>query len=525
MVIKISQIDGKINIHQIDRDSVSGVQQVELISLDSNFFYIDQNKLHSKEKMLDAKRNIDKFEQKQLQNLSLANPVIRISENSAHLYSEYSGFYHLFYCKNTRGEIYISDSFSALHQYAETLTLQLQETLEYIQISTTLGDKTIFREINKFHPGYVYDLISLENKNISRREVIESTYEEVKHEISGYFDLLKDVQKPIYCDISGGYDTRTCTASLMKSNIYFNFVTNNRSQEISSDQKLAAQISGVLQIPMHTINIEPSKIDYSDITDYNNIDLIRGLDVSYRLNTEIKNKSLLGGLVVGGWGAENLRNQHGKLNSIESMAGGYGFNRLKTPVSTDYTEQIMEKIKMELEFLQVSYDPKSIGEVIHYFIKARHWAGSMLTVRNKYVDTLFPFYDPNIALKILGLDKSNVNYQKKLIDEFAPSLSDIPFGSSDTPLFDSKQQQLLYSLNKYKKKIMRKMGIRNEKQVQATDYPFPIKQFEDKISELDNFTGLSSKFLVQSNQSRNLPRYIGLCKIIEEQASKIRYAK
>lgn len=440
------------------------------------------------------------------------NSKLHILDNVCHLTTESSGYFQLYY-HNTLNEIYISDSIFKIVPLVNELTLNKQNCLEYINMSTVLGNETIFNEIKKFKPHSVYDLDKMSDKKLAILSYdTTANIASLEHAIETYFQALKKLNQTIYVDLSGGYDTRTALSALIYHQVPFELVTNNRLESVSPDIKIAEKIAKKLNKELNIINIEPSTIDPNDFSAIDFSEMVRGLDVCFRLKEEISNKTNLNGIKLGGWGAEMIRNQYGSDKTFDQIINGFAYNKLKLSNKTeekDYLTNIKNKLENELDFWEINQNHPKFSQLLHYRIKARHWAGSMLTMRNNHTSTLFPFYHPEIAL-ISNLLPENNTYQNQLIKKYAPMLVDIPFSSGDKPL--SKVEQIKFESEKFLRKLLRKLGIKNTLKT-TTDYPFPIYEIKDNPIFAE-FLNISKDHLIKTNQNHLITKYFVILSIV-----------
>jgi hypothetical protein len=141
---------------------------------------------------------------------------------------------------------------------------------------------------------------------------------------------------------------------------------------------------------------------------------------------------------------------------------------------------------------------------------ARHWAGTMLTMRNRHTATLFPFYHPDISFVCNSFENNN-QIQTELIKKFAPILNGIPYSSADKPL--DMVSKLVYIYKKWSRKISRKLGRKNSLRSKM-DYSFNAELFYDD-ERLNKLLNLSLKHLEQTNQTQFIPRYCTILSIFK----------
>jgi hypothetical protein len=447
------------------------------------------------------------------QNDYIFNSKLKLDKEHTTLTTESSGYFQLYYYSQA-DTLYISDSVLGLLPEIETPTLNKQNCLEYINMSTVLGNETIFYEIKKFCPHAIYDLDTLTHSKLqSFQSTNEAGLQALEKRLKIYFEALKKLNQTIYVDLSGGYDTRTVLSCLIHFGVPYELVTNNRSVEVSSDVIIAKKIAERLNKRLIVVDIEPAEIDYGSIAPLIQTDIVRGIDIAFRLNHEIENKAQLKGIKIGGWGAEMIRNQYATNKSFEQIIAGFAYKKLNfksASEESDYLKNIALKLEEELAFWNINSQSPQFSKLLHYQVKARHWAGTMLTMRNRHTATLFPFYHPDISFVCNSFENNN-QIQTELIKKFAPILNGIPYSSADKPL--DMVSKLVYIYKKWSRKISRKLGRKNSLRSKM-DYSFNAELFYDD-ERLNKLLNLSLKHLEQTNQTQFIPRYCTILSIFK----------
>ncbi len=433
------------------------------------------------------------------------NTKLKLNNSGTKLVTESSGYYQLYYY-NQPDTLHISDSVFTLLPIVSSPTLNKQNCLEYINMSTVLGNETVFNEIKKFCPHAIYDLDTLTyHKLQSFQSTNEAGLQALEKRLKTYFEALKKLDQPIYVDLSGGYDTRTVLSCLIHFGVPYELVTNNRSVEVSSDLIIAKKIAERLNKTLIVVDIEPAEIDYRNIDPLIQTDMVRGIDIAFRLKQEIENKAQLEGVKIGGWGAEMIRNQYATNKSFDQIVSGFAYKKLifkSVQEEVDYLRNISSKLKEEMAYWNINSQSPQFSKFIHYHIKARHWAGTMLTMRNRHTATLFPFYHPDISFVCNSFENNN-QIQIELIEKFAPILKGIPYSSADKPL--DTRAKIVYFYKKWERKILRKLGVKSIIKSGA-DYFFPFNTYIDENVLID-FLGVSIDYLYRTNQKQLISRY------------------
>lgn len=431
---------------------------------------------------------------------------IIFSQNKLFLVTDKSG--HLFTLEATKGKFQsYSSSFSLLCHSLENLTLQKQEILEYINTAAVYGGKTFCSEINHAISGQVYNLSQNNRESyIDDRIFLTKNANELLGDIKKYFSQFSHAQLSAGCDISSGYDTRTILASLLDAGIDTGLVCNDRPRNISPDAQIADQISKYFKKELHLIPLEYSRLTEGGLSlseMMQQSEFSRGVDISKRFMNEVGNKSEIFPLMFSGWGAEMLRNQFGKSSNIVDLVKGYGYSRIQLRSDKEmdvYVQNIIKKMKRtQIEWSSSMFmDPV---EIAYYFEKGRYWAGSSLTVRNKYAYWLFPFHDFTLAKSVLGFKRRNQKLQSTVIKTLNHDLSRFPYGSSDI-LIRNKMDKIGKNIVRTFKKIKRKL-VKN-KQLESADYSDGYRGTDDTF--IGEITGVDRKFLRKNNNIREIAK-------------------
>jgi len=439
--------------------------------------------------------------------------IITYVKNELKVVTDCSGFLQLFQVE-IGSDLMLSTSFSLLCSIAPNLTLSKQEVLEYLQTSTTFNNKTIFKEITVSKSASILSLFPGRNtKTYFTPKYEDITYEELLVKVKSYFKQWSGGK--IIADLSGGFDTRTLAASLMSSNCNFEFVTNNRSLDISKDILVSKKIAKQFNIPLHIAELENNYLNdtISNVECVYAYELSRGMDISKRVVNEIYNKANINDLIFGGWGAEMLRNTHGQQNNVRKLISGFGYNRFVMPkdIEKEYLDNLEDKLIETLNHLQ-DYDENFIGEIAFYRFKSKDWVGSALSARNKYAHWLFPFFDIKLAIPIINLEHKDRNVQKRFIKDLKKEFESITFGNGD----DFKM-----IWNKIKRKVKKVMpNTKNNFANSNTDYQYESVDNQHKL--IYDVTKINKDYLKNIQANRIIPRYDALSVLLNSlESSKL----
>lgn len=412
-----------------------------------------------------------------------------ITDKSGHYFS---------YSSVENSEVVYSTSLVTLAEYLDDVNYRKQELLEFINVAASFGGKTIFNTIEHLESGKIIDLDSKMKTTFYTIEIGKTNFDEFLKRVKDYFSNFPSLDLTIGADLSGGFDTRTVVAGLLDSGTSFNFLTNDRPAHVSNDKKTATDIAKKFRKPIHVISLEDNyeNVHLTDIDIVKNLESARGVDISKRVFNEIKNKSKEHQLIIGGWGAEMLRNQHGRFTSVKSLVKGFGYNRIK--LDKREHKEYLNNLEAKLNHLyEIKNKGKaSISELAFYLEKGKYWAGSVLSVRNKYAFWIFPFFDPEISLPLLGLKNKGNNLQNKVAIELCSKFEAIPYGNIDT------ESTFISTLKQYLKKV-----VPYKKRKRKTTYDYPLDSDFKKYSTLGEIVELDQEYLVNNGASRSVSKY------------------
>ncbi len=421
-----------------------------------------------------------------------------------HLVTDKSGHYHSFVYEKAGVSSY-STSFTAMLAAHNNLKPSKQEIIEFINVAATFGGKTISKEINHCEAGTIIDLAIGSKKKYFKFFVKESNLEKLSNVLKEYFEALAFSRKKIGIDLSGGFDTRTALSAAHSAGLNATMLSNVRPKSVSRDIDVANIVSKTLSLIIKEIPLESNEKHFYP----NNTELVkflegaRGIDILKRVYNEIINKTSQTNVIIGGWGAEMLRNQHGKFSSVKTLASGYGYNRiiLNNFENSYYCNNLTSKFYNTL--YQIN-KPKYVNnaEILFYMEKGKYWVGSVLTARNKFGYWLFPFFDATIASQLLGLKNKGNKLQKNVINYFEPELKIVPFGNMDTES----------TLTTYVKGFIKKMtGRKINKGNDEYDYPFEKTELK---TDPEKFCGISLQYLLSTKNKRSVAKYFTISELI-----------
>ena len=381
-----------------------------------------------------------------------------------------------------------------------------QEMLEFVNVASTFGGNTIFKNIVHNKAGNIINLQNNTRDNYFNIHIKNTNFKDFIISVKNYFNNFSNVTKSIGADLSGGFDTRTIAAALLNAKVDFDFLTNNRPESVSKDKEVAIQIAKEVGKQIHVIPLEKNfKNQYIDQnTIIKKLEAARGADILKRVYNEIQNKSNLTDVIIGGWGAEMLRNQHGRFNNLQDLVRGFGYYRIN--INKERDTKYLHAIETKLNYLKTI--PKdsntSISELAFYLEKGKYWSGSVLSARNKYAFWFFPYFDPILSIPMLGLNRKGNKLQNKVVNKLYSNFSKIPYGNIDT------ESTLVSAIKTFIKKILK---LKKYTKQNKFDYPKDVSSVDYK--ELEELININQDILIQKGASRSVSKYETLGEFIK----------
>ena len=140
-----------------------------------------------------------------------------------------------------------------------------QEMLEFVNVASTFGGNTIFKNIVHNKAGNIINLQNNTRDNYFNIHIKNTNFKDFIISVKNYFNNFSNVTKSIGADLSGGFDTRTIAAALLNAKVDFDFLTNNRPESVSKDKEVAIQIAKEVGKQIHVIPLEKNfKNQYID---------------------------------------------------------------------------------------------------------------------------------------------------------------------------------------------------------------------------------------------------------------------
>lgn len=141
----------------------------------------------------------------------------------------------------------VSNSLPLVAGTSSTYDLSGQAVKEFLLKESTVGRKTIFKDIYRLMMG---DLLKIEDKDgeVMSRAIYDYcvdniTFYEHMERISNYFGLLNKYNGKVATDLSGGFDTRTIAAVANDQIKNLQANTNPNPNDGGVDEKLSSEIA------------------------------------------------------------------------------------------------------------------------------------------------------------------------------------------------------------------------------------------------------------------------------------------
>ena len=330
-----------------------------------------------------------------------------------------------------RNCIYISNSFLAIGEALDNLTVSSQALMEFAVTQAVYGGATFFQEINHLESGMIYQV----NEELKRRRYFSPSYkkdysvEDVFNDIGNYFEIFKknDVDLKITADLSGGYDTRLVNAILRYKKIkYTPNVNTNVTDE--SDVRIAREIAEGESQELAEYQKQIEKYDYRSLIKeaFFSLEASRDLFGAAYSPVYFQQKSKDFQVIIGGYGGELYRDKkYFGMNSVNTLVESqYGCSPLIFRNYKEYKNNLSKKLKSQFELGERT--TKRDIERIYYFNRMRYWGGSRLTYFNQYAYRIHPLLDFELASFLFDIpakEKRNAKLQKVLTDRFDHKLA------------------------------------------------------------------------------------------------------
>lgn len=344
-----------------------------------------------------------------------------------------SGTY-LVYVARAADHFFISTSLLAIAACLPQLTLGRQEVLEFVNTETTLGQKTLFEEIEHANAGSVISCTTkLDQVKYYEPRDEPVSFSQLTERCRAYFEAFRTPEGSLGCDLSGGKDSRTVAALLTHFQISAQFNTNRNTLD-PTDHAVAERVAAFLGQPIVMHENRTTEYDYAKLV----ADCFSALDVGrnmYRSAFQpiyFSEKSQANSIVLGGYGGELLRDKYSLPKSIDQLIRKhYVASTIWMPsrVYADYRARLADKFKRTLTGLGGEADIKKASEKIYLFEKMRFWGGNHISAFNQYCYRVHPLLDHTLAKHYFDFsiaEKTDVKLQKHIIS-VVPGLDQVPF--------------------------------------------------------------------------------------------------
>ena len=356
-------------------------------------------------------------------------------EGVTKIVSDKTGYYHAFHSAE-QGRFYVSSSLFAVAESLTELRLGKQEILEFINVQTVFGDKTIFTNIDHLKAGCIFEAGLRLKENVYYQPEDENvSFAAFAEKISAYFDVFKHTDHLVSCDLSGGYDTRTVGAICMGNDIDVVYNTNTNDAD-PNDHLVAQQIAQKAGAQIETQTKDLARYDYQSLIDHCFDEMEIARDVYFAAYSPVffEEKSSGPDVIFGGYGGELYRDKYSADKSLRELIAkryilpGIRFARGQRKV---YADNLLQKFEKTLAGLGEK-DTKKAMEKIYYWEKMRYWGGARISAFNQYCFRVHPLIDYALMKYVFDVPlsaKRGSEFQKQVISCFAQNIANIPFSN------------------------------------------------------------------------------------------------
>ncbi len=364
-----------------------------------------------------------------------------------------SGTYHTYYGQN-RHNLFLSTSFLSVCENIETLTVQKQEILEYINTSVWQGYKSVFKEVNKLHFGQIFNICN--NKLITKTyydfNVVDGeckSFETVLKSIKDYFLFLKRYDENISCDLSGGADSRVLLSAVNAEDVKYRCYCI----DCYNDYELAENIAKGENLKLDILHMNPERINNeSFIKDWERLfylfDMSRpmfegavGCEIDH-FNMPYDKHDLIR---LSGHAAELTRHYDwlSKKTTLYDFIGNLFQMKSTFKTKKQFIKNIIKKLRKEIVFdNEKAMTYKDINKV-YFLLRCRTWAGSRINTSNQVCYHLFPFEDLSLSYIFFNQDEAVLRTNlllKKLLYYLYPGIGKYPSSYSYSLLYDEADE-------------------------------------------------------------------------------------
>jgi asparagine synthetase B (glutamine-hydrolysing) len=352
-------------------------------------------------------------------------------DDKLHVVTDKTGIYHVHVASHgTR--FYLSSSLLAIAESLPKVTLARQELLEFVNVETTFGGRTLFEEIEHAPGGVVIECKpGLPDQTYYEPHDEAVTFDAFVERLDDYLRVFRTPDAKPCADLSGGHDSRTVVAALAHAGVDFDCNTNvNRTDR--HDHETAERVARHLGRPLRIFQNQPHGGDLDRLVDdcFAALELARSLHNAANTPLLFREKSAQFPLIFGGYGGELLRDKYSRARSLEQLVRErYVSSRIWLPPDVDraYRETLIAKFERTLQALG-ERDAKKGVEKIYFFEKMRYWGGSRITAFNQYCYRAHPLLDHTLARHSFDFsldDKAHAGLQKRVM-ALVPGLDRIP---------------------------------------------------------------------------------------------------
>ncbi len=404
-----------------------------------------------------------------------------------------TGTYHSYYSFSD-GYHYASTSFYSIIEFLEKITISKQELIEFMMIEAFIGPKTAVKEINFLEFGQIHQLVSKSEKKslqyfIEKRIDKPTDLKLITEKINNYFEIFKDLDYSVSCDLSAGYDTRLICAIFKKLNLK-HILNTNQNVEDPIDSAIPLEIAKNEGLEIVSFTREEEKYDQDKLLNesFDKNELMRDNFTARYSAKYFEDKSQRFDMIVGGYGGELYRD----IKYRNTKNYNYLFTKQYTEYNaklilkgkdwSKYTRNLRKKFNT---FLSTSGNKPSKEDLekIYYYLKMMYWGCTRVTYFNQYGYRFHPLLDYEIAGYTFDIPKEVKDEEKfnmELIEEYDSKYASYNSNYNYNFIWDESKRKIINPPVATKTKIKRIIGKIVRFVIRDEYYLFKLKQLIGK---------------------------------------------
>jgi hypothetical protein len=352
-------------------------------------------------------------------------------DSRLHVVSDKTGNYHVYFAQDARG-FYLSTSLRAIANVLPRLTLATHEALEFINFEATLGQRTVFEEIQHTDAGAVIRCApGLPAQRYYEPNDQRVSFEELCERYAAYSRAFRRPELLSSADMSAGHDSRTVAALLRHGGAAFELNTNDNTSD-PNDVLIAKRVAEHMRLPLRVYANRSKEFERGKLVAecFDALEFGRNAFRSAYMPVYFREKASDYRLLFGGYGGELLRDKYSRYTSIDELV------RTKYVSSRIWLQQKPYRAyreRLAAKFAQIGRtlgetDQKKLVEKIYCFEKMRFWGGARITAASQYCHQIHPLLDHILARHSFDFsleDKRDASLQRRIIG-LVRGLDEIP---------------------------------------------------------------------------------------------------